>query len=144
MIEIPNDGTWTYWIIQEPIDGPVQIPHPIHLHGHDFWILGRGLGTFNYANNFTSLNFNNPPRRDVTFLPAGGWVVLAFPADNPGAWLMHCHIASHISAGLGVQFLESKNQIKGLATAAWDKTCQNWQAYYKTVNVLYTQDDSGL
>jgi hypothetical protein len=57
------------------------------------------------------LNFDNPPRRDTATLPASGWLVLAFPANNPGAWLMHCHIAWHISEGLGVQFLEAKNQI---------------------------------
>lgn len=39
-------------------------------------------------------------------LPAGGWLVLAFETDNPGAWLMHCHIAWHVSEGLAVQFLE--------------------------------------
>jgi hypothetical protein len=56
---------------------------------------------------------------------------------------MHCHIASHISAGLGVQFLESKGQIK-LPDAVWEKTCSNWQTYYKLVNPEYDQDDSGL
>jgi Multicopper oxidase len=48
----------------------------MHLHGHDFFILGRGTGQFDPVNNFTLLNFNNPPRRDVTYLPAGGWTVL--------------------------------------------------------------------
>jgi drug/metabolite transporter superfamily protein YnfA len=27
-------------------------------------------------------------------LPGGGYLVLAFVTDNPGAWLMHCHIVS--------------------------------------------------
>ena len=132
-----------YWIIQEPPTTPVAIPHPVHLHGHDFWILGRGSGVFDPVKNFTSLNFNNPPRRDVTFLPAGGWVVLAFEADNPGAWLMHCHISSHISAGLGVQFLEAKSKIPR-PDAAWETTCRNWKSYYSHAQALYLQDDSGL
>jgi FtsP/CotA-like multicopper oxidase with cupredoxin domain len=38
------------------------------------------------------LNFDNPPRRDVAMLPANGWMVIAFQADNPGAWLLHCHV----------------------------------------------------
>jgi FtsP/CotA-like multicopper oxidase with cupredoxin domain len=25
-------------------------------------------------------------------LPPGGWLVIAFQTNNPGAWLMHCHI----------------------------------------------------
>jgi hypothetical protein len=27
-------------------------------------------------------------------LPGGGWLVIGFITDNPGAWLMHCHIVS--------------------------------------------------
>jgi hypothetical protein len=98
---------------------------------------------FDASKNMGSLTFNNPPRRDVTFLPAGGWVVLAFEADNPGAWLMHCHISSHIAAGLGVQFLEAKDKIP-LPDAAWKNTCNNWKNYYSRVQKLYQQDDSGL
>lgn len=25
-------------------------------------------------------------------LQSGGWIVLAWQTDNPGAWLFHCHI----------------------------------------------------
>lgn len=54
--------------------------------GHDFYVLASGSGT--YTNQ--SLNIANPPRRDVATLPMAGFLVLAFVADNPGAWLMHC------------------------------------------------------
>ncbi|KAF2400757.1 hypothetical protein EJ06DRAFT_542895 [Trichodelitschia bisporula] len=143
LVELPTEGIWTYWVIQETSGTPVPIPHPIHLHGHDFFILGAKSGAiFNKDTDAASLNFANPPRRDVTFLPAGGWVVIAFPTDNPGAWLMHCHIAWHISEGLGVQFLESKSTIK-LPDATWQKTCANWNAYYSG-NPAYLKTDSGL
>lgn len=33
-------------------------------------------------------------------LPAGGYLVMAFITDNPGAWLMHCHIVSLASSWL--------------------------------------------
>ena len=33
------------------------------------------------------LNTNNPARRDVVLLPANGFVVIAFKADNPGSWV---------------------------------------------------------
>lgn len=144
LVEIPQGQTWTYWIIQET-DGQntlVPIPHPMHLHGHDFYILGTGTGVFNTSTDTSKLNFNNPYRRDVTFLPGGGWVVVAFPTDNPGTWLMHCHIAWHISEGLGVQFLERKSEIN-LPGAAWDTTCKNWDTYYDGKPV-YTKVDSGL
>lgn len=65
--------------------------HPMHLHGHDFYVLGSGQGNFSSP---SQLNFVNPTRRDVAMLPANGWLVLAFETINPGAWLMHCHIVS--------------------------------------------------
>jgi FtsP/CotA-like multicopper oxidase with cupredoxin domain len=68
----------------------------IHLHGHDFYVLGTGLGTFDKNNAAALLQWTNPTRRDVAMLNAGGWLVIAFLTDNPGAWLMHCHIVSSL------------------------------------------------
>lgn len=31
VVEIPTEGTWTYWVIQMMVNGP-PLPHPIHLH----------------------------------------------------------------------------------------------------------------
>jgi len=147
IIEIPNEGVWTYWLIQtlQTTMGPTAIaapppPHPIHLHGHDFFVLGSGSGTYDGTTN--GLNFANPPRRDTTILPSDGWLVLAFEANNPGAWLMHCHIAWHISEGLGVQFLEAKNQIVLPDANQFNQQCQAWDAFYATSP--YQKYDSGL
>jgi FtsP/CotA-like multicopper oxidase with cupredoxin domain len=82
LIEIANEGIWTFWVVQEV--GFAATPHPIHLHGHDFYILGRGAGAFDYENGPASLQYNNPTRRDVATLPSGGWMVMAFMTDNPG------------------------------------------------------------
>lgn len=62
--------------------------HPIHLHGHDFAILQQS--TTKYQIGGLRLNLDNPPRRDGAFMPGQGFLVLAFKADNPRAWLMHC------------------------------------------------------
>jgi FtsP/CotA-like multicopper oxidase with cupredoxin domain len=88
LLELPNEGIWSYWIIQETPGTPVPIPHPIHLHGHDFYVLGQGTGTFDINSSPNSLKYDNPPRRDTALLPGGGWLALAFPTDNPGAWLV--------------------------------------------------------
>jgi FtsP/CotA-like multicopper oxidase with cupredoxin domain len=77
-------------VIQQTASAP-PIPHPIHLHGHDFYVIGAGTGVYSDP---STLNYNNPPRRDVATLPGGGYLVIAFVTDNPGAWLMHCHIVS--------------------------------------------------
>ena len=77
----------------------------------------------------------------MSLLPGGGWLAIAFPTDNPGAWLMHCHIAWHVSDGLAVQFLESKELMR-LGDSAWDDTCKKWQGYSPTAP--YSKVDSGL
>lgn len=35
VLQLPNEGVWTYWVIQEVAGNPynVAVPHPIHLHG---------------------------------------------------------------------------------------------------------------
>lgn len=57
------------------------IPHPIHLHGHDFSILAQGSGPWN-----GSLELNNPTRRDTAMMEASGHLVLGLLFDNPGPW----------------------------------------------------------
>ncbi|KAF1940719.1 laccase precursor [Clathrospora elynae] len=146
VVQVPSTSasTWTYWVIQQAANAP-PIAHPIHLHGHDSYILGTGDGQFNAATNFASLRFTNPPRRDVTMLKGGGWLVIAYPTDNPGAWLMHCHIAFHVGMGLSVQFLERKQSITLPATGSeWYGTCNNWATYKAGTTDIYPQDDSGL
>lgn len=66
--------------------------HPIHLHGHDFAILQQSKEPYQIGN--LNLNLDNPPRRDVAFMPGNGYLVLAFKADNPGAWALHCESIS--------------------------------------------------
>ncbi|KAF2248021.1 multicopper oxidase [Trematosphaeria pertusa] len=63
MIEIPYEGTWSYWIIQEPAGSIVPIPHPIHLHGHDFYVLGTGDGILDINSSPSTLTYTNPPTR---------------------------------------------------------------------------------
>lgn len=55
-------------------------------------VLGQGLGIYNAAANASSLNTRNPPLRDTATLPQNGWVVLRLQADNPGLWILHCHL----------------------------------------------------
>lgn len=66
--------------------------HPIHLHGHDFVILAQSTEPYDVNESVKTFKFNNPPRRDVALLPLGGYLAIAFKPDNPGVWLLHCHI----------------------------------------------------
>lgn len=134
----------------------------MHLHGHDFAILEQAYNkTFNISN--LNLKHNNPPRRDVVLMPRKGYVVIAFKADNPGPWLVHCHIARHISEGLGMTIMERQ----GAAFDIWPnndsaiveakRVCYNWKKWQgdprnwadnpnctETDKEMCFQDDSGV
>ena len=78
MIELDTANEWVYFIIQTTF----AHVHSIHLHGHDFWVLAQGTGT--YDADTVTLATTNGPRRDVAMLPASGYVVIAYYTDNPG------------------------------------------------------------
>ena len=64
--------------------------HGMHLHGHHFWV--------------RSQEFGDEPRdvlRDTYLMAPGERADLVFVADNPGAWLFHCHMMEHHAAGMG-------------------------------------------
>lgn len=130
---------WVYWIIQD--DSGIGINHPIHLHGHDFFILAQDTGIWD---DTVTLNTDNPPRRDVATLPANGYLVLAWQSDNPGSWLLHCHIAWHASQGLAMQFVERESEINATISnpSLLVDTCNSWNAFYPTEE--WPQDDSGI
>lgn len=44
--------------------------------------------------------------RDTITVEANSYLVLRFVANNPGVWMMHCHIDWHMAAGLGMIFKE--------------------------------------
>ncbi|KAM0815625.1 putative Laccase 1 [Seiridium cardinale] len=129
LVFVDEKNVWTYWVVQNLS----PIPHPMHLHGHDFLVLGHAASTTFTTSLSSSLNFNNPTRRDVTMLPASGYLILAFKADNPGNWLMHCHIAWHVSGGLAVDFMERRAEqaalINAADLAAYQQQCADWRAY---------------
>jgi FtsP/CotA-like multicopper oxidase with cupredoxin domain len=132
-----SDSDWTYWLIQNQ----TPVPHPIHLHGHDFAVVATGSGSGAGA----QLNLQNPIRRDTQSVDASGYMVIAFRTDNPGVWLLHCHIAFHISGGLGIQFLERPTEIvKSLGDlSSLTDGCKAWDTYQKSGKAV-AQPDSGL
>lgn len=141
LISLPKRNTWSFWVIQAVDTIAPPQPHPVHLHGHDFYVLGAGTGIYDDS---TSLNFVNPVRRDVAVLPAKGYLVLAFYTDNPGAWLMHCHVAWHVDLGFGAQFLERVDEIPALLnqTQGWNQQCSSWDQFDD--NAVFRQEGSGL
>ncbi|KAG2667579.1 hypothetical protein I3760_15G122400 [Carya illinoinensis] len=79
--------------------------HPIHVHGHNFFIVGSGFGNFDAIKDTKNYNLVNPPERNTVAVPAGGWAAIRFNADNPGVWFIHCHLEEHTSWGLAMAFI---------------------------------------
>ena len=66
---------------------PMQ--HPIHLHGQRMLVVARdGVPTKNLV------------WKDTALIPVGSTVDLLIDASNPGDWMLHCHIAEHLGAGM--------------------------------------------
>ncbi|KAL0342355.1 UNVERIFIED_CONTAM: Laccase-1 [Sesamum calycinum] len=45
--------------------------HPIHVHGHNFFIVGRGFGNFDVAKDPKGYNLVDPPERNTVAVPKG-------------------------------------------------------------------------
>ncbi len=70
-----------------------MMSHPMHLHGHAFQVVEIDGQRFSGA------------MRDTVIVPAhGARVTIAFEADNPGHWIMHCHNLYHMAAGMLTSF----------------------------------------
>ncbi|EWY79239.1 hypothetical protein FOYG_17584 [Fusarium oxysporum NRRL 32931] len=92
--------------------------HPIHLHGHKFWVLGSGEGSFPYAAVTDApadlINLRDPPYRDTMGLPSQGWAAIRYVTDNPGAWMFHCHLQWHVVVGMAMVLVEGGDQLPAL------------------------------
>jgi FtsP/CotA-like multicopper oxidase with cupredoxin domain len=74
-------------VVIEVINGTPH-PHPIHLHGHTFKV---------FASNKSEVL---PHLADTTLVKPNERQKIAFVADNPGAWMLHCHIIEHQETGM--------------------------------------------
>jgi len=63
--------------------------HPIHLHGQRFTVVARN-----------GRRVRDHVWKDTVIVPAGGTVDLLIEFDNPGRWMMHCHVAEHLETGM--------------------------------------------
>ena len=87
--------------------------HPIHIHGHKFQVIQLvKSGVYDPATPSLPSPMANPPRRDTIVIEGGGYAVLRLFTDNPGVWLMHCHIEWHLQAGLAALLIEAPNMIQ--------------------------------
>lgn len=62
--------------------------HPIHIHGHTFTVL---------RSNKRDLPLHHA---DTVLVQPKERVTVAFVADNPGDWMLHCHLIEHQETGM--------------------------------------------
>ncbi|CAO2039467.1 unnamed protein product [Urochloa humidicola] len=80
-------------------------PHPMHLHGYAFYVVGRGFGNFDETRDPANYNLVDPPYQNTVSVPSGGWAAIRFRATNPGVWFMHCHFDRHTVWGMDTVFI---------------------------------------
>lgn len=74
--------------VEIALDNPTGMPHPMHLHGHDFQVVeidGQPLAG---------------AVRDTLVIPPRSKMKVQFNADNPGLWAYHCHLLYHMVRGM--------------------------------------------
>ncbi|KAK4350053.1 hypothetical protein RND71_029366 [Anisodus tanguticus] len=84
--------------------------HPIHVHGHNFFIVGSGFGNYDVDCDPKYYNLIDPPERNTVAVPVGGWAAIRIVADNPGVWFIHCHLEEHTSWGLAMGLIVQSGQ----------------------------------
>jgi len=92
--------------------------HSWHLHGHSFYVVGHGFGTFDDETDPASYNLENPVRRDTASVLPLGWTAIRFKANNPGAWAFHCTQPSHAVMGMGFNFITAPDKLEPPPPAA--------------------------
>lgn len=94
----PNTERFTYTVGDTVLwrwVNPTDSPHPMHLHGFYFDVVSRG----NWAAD--TMYAPNDARHVVTEMPRSGQsFVMRWVPDEPGNWLLHCHVAFHTSVFL--------------------------------------------
>lgn len=65
-----------------------MMSHPMHLHGHVFQVT-----------DINGQKINGAMRDTVNILP-NSIVKIEFDANNPGVWMLHCHVLYHEMGGM--------------------------------------------
>lgn len=80
-------------VVVETINNTAWV-HAMHTHGHHFRVLERSGLTVD----------DGRPWRDTFLIGPQQTTKTAFVADNPGKWLLHCHMLEHAAAGMTTWF----------------------------------------
>ncbi len=82
-------------LVRIHLDNQSDLYHPIHLHGHIFTVLTR---------NGQPLQ-GSPIHLDTVLVPPHTIYDIAFIANNPGIWMIHCHNFLHANWGMDMMLM---------------------------------------
>lgn len=74
----------TVEIVMQGTNLVAGIDHPMHLHGHSFFVVGLGFGNFDKDKDPLKYNLIDPPLMNTVTVPRNGWAAIRFRANNPG------------------------------------------------------------
>jgi FtsP/CotA-like multicopper oxidase with cupredoxin domain len=77
-------------------------PHNIHMHGHHFVELARHDSSTEDAAPVNTVRAD--ALQDTILLQADERSEIALLADNPGKWMIHCHMLEHQASGMATWF----------------------------------------
>lgn len=84
MLRLERDRPYVLELVNE-----TMWPHPVHLHGHSFRVITRDGKPTQYREWQDTVLLSRQERAEI-----------AFVADNPGDWMIHCHILEHQAGGM--------------------------------------------
>jgi plastocyanin len=87
--------------------------HPFHTHGHSFRIVATDGNPVPAAAQLT---------KDTLAVAPGERYDIVFEADNPGVWMVHCHIESHAANGMMTVIQYEGAKPTGPLAEFWDLT----------------------
>ncbi|XP_022210445.2 laccase-3 [Drosophila obscura] len=90
------------------ISSKSNTPHPVHLHGYTFRVVGMGVLGESKIGQIQEIDRRTPlprrgrsaPLKDSVQVPAFGYTIIRFYSDSPGYWMFHCHISPHSENGM--------------------------------------------
>jgi len=74
----------------------------MNLHSYERYLRKMSHPSKVWSDERLNLQFDNIQKRTTVTIPANGWVVIRFLANNPGIWLFNCHTFSHLMEGQAI------------------------------------------
>lgn len=90
-----------------------HLAHPIHTHGHSFTVVATDGNPVPEVARW---------RKDTILVSAGERYDLELIGDNPGVWMVHCHIEHHMANGMMTTIWYDGYQPTGPAADAYAMT----------------------